>query len=213
MINNRTNKFELFIEYKCELLFFNMLEYFVSILDELDYITEHVILAKNYRNLSSKRKKKVERQFLDMPNLLLNLNERRTAILGYIQLSINRLLNNSIKFRNNCIKIDLYKLYLRCLSNGSFAKKIPIKLLKAFCVSLYNLSRYTIENKHVWIEMNAVDILLNLAELFKDQIQVVESVYVIIPNVATDEQIEGLPAIGEYMNKFFLNRILGNYHA
>jgi hypothetical protein len=185
----------------------------VSILDELDYITEHVILAKNYRNLSSKRKKKVERQFLDMPNLLLNLNERRTAILGYIQLSINRLLNNSIKFRNNCIKIDLYKLYLRCLSNGSFAKKIPIKLLKAFCVSLYNLSRYTIENKHVWIEMNAVDILLNLAELFKDQIQVVESVYVIIPNVATDEQIEGLPAIGEYMNKFFLNRILGNYHA
>ena len=196
MINNRTNKFDLFIKYNCEVLFYNMLDYFVSILDELDYLTEHVVLAKNYRNLSSKRQKKVERQFLDMPNLQLNLNERRTAILGYVQLSINRLLNNSIKFRNNCIKINIYKLYLRCLSNASFVKKIPIKLLKGFCISLYNLSRFTIGNKHVWIEMNAVGILLNLAELFSEKIQVVESIYVIIPNVATDEQIENLPAIG-----------------
>ena len=123
------------------------------------------------RNLSSKQKKKVERTFLDLPSLNLNLNERRIQLLGYIQLSLNRLLNNSIKFRLNCVKLDIYKYYLCFLSNHSFVKRIPSKLLKAFCVSLYNLSRYTIENKHIWISLNAIPILLNLADLFKDKIE------------------------------------------
>jgi len=200
LINNRTNKFELFIEHKCEELFFNLLQYFVSICDELDYSIEHVVYQKNFRNLSSKQKKKVERTFLDLPNLNLNLNERRIQLLGYLQLSLNRLLNNSIKFRLNCVKLDIYKYYLCFLSNHSFVKRIPSKLLKAFCVSLYNLSRYTIENKHIWISLNAIPILLNLADLFKDKIEIVESVYVIIPNIATDEQIESLPEIGSVVD-------------
>ena len=119
-----------------------------------------------------------------------SLNERLIYILSFTVQIINSLVPNSIEFAVYLSQKSLLNSILNLIKNESLISYLttnnPKDIDSLFCI-LNWISRFTISRKKIWLSLNSIDTLLKFNNKYSKYKNLV---YIIIANIATDNQIE-----------------------
>jgi hypothetical protein len=132
------------------------------------------------------------------------LNERSIYILSYTIQIINSILPNSIEFAVYLSQKTLLNSILNLIKNETLINYLTTNNPKDIDTLFYILnwvSRYTISRKKVWLSLNTVDVLLQFNKKYPKYKSLV---YIIIANIATDNQIESCAEIKDALNELSL---------
>ena len=170
----------------------HVIEHLCSVRNEIDFKASRQVLEYDHGTMSCYQ--------------TTNMHERRIFNIVSLDYIFNLVMGFSFEFRRFFTRLNSQNTtYLKCfiefiddttfISNfNNFNSKF-----KAFTITIVAISKIADECRNIWQELNSVEILLKLNKLDSKWKM---TIYGIISNIASDEEIEKIPEIDQIINTY-----------